>query len=296
MVLWCLSTGFSQVFTATLEQNIHPVVVCFFSFLITAVIFVALNVKNMAPLMEKSKQHMGDVIKLNITTLGCWVVLLYPFKYMEPSIIGALIMGIYPVATVFLGRWLYRQQSVTKKDYFFAFLLMLMVIYLAYICVDDKSALLLQPSKMQIALSLAISIFASIMLGANTIYTKRLSVAHFSPFDILSVRFFLLLLVTGGFLVMERVPVAFSYTFSVDMLILAFSLLVIPQFFFQLAVNKLEPISIAIICPLMPVIAFFLEYADKRLNPTGWTMAGLIGIFFVSLFGAVSRYRKEQTQ
>ena len=61
----------------------------------------------------------------------------------------------------------------------------------------------------------------------------------------------------------------------------------------QKAVAKLEPISIAIMAPVMPILVYFIQYADTRLHPNLWSIVGVLLTFVIILFSTVSRYKVE---
>lgn len=294
--LWCLTTAFSNVATGSVEQNISPLIVCFFTFSVSCIFFLLCNIRNTSALTKKTMVHLSDAVQLNFTTLGCWFFWLYSLKYIEPAIAGAIVLGIRPISTIILGVFLYKDQRILISDYIGSFFLFLAVIYLSYLSISQKSAITNTEGTLNIILSLISCVVSGILLSANTIYTKRLSNAKFSAIEILSIRFIFSILILGLFIFFSNsTAIEFSSYFIFSIALLSFSLIIIPQYLFQLSVAKLEPISIAIISPLMPILSFFFQYTDQRLQPTWWTIIGVTLIFFIVVANTMLRYKAETT-
>jgi drug/metabolite transporter (DMT)-like permease len=292
MLIWCLVTSFSHVFIGKTEQSISPNTVCFYTFLISFLFFVGMNSNNFSALIRKIKENTSKVLTINITTVLCWIFFFYPLKIIEPAIVGAILLGSSYLATIPIGKLIYKKQQVFFEDYFAAFLMFLVLLYLSFLCYSGKTAIQNKATAFEISTAIISCILGGISLALNTIQAKKLSDAKFTPLDTLSVRFILLIVITGiweVFFIRTSPTLSFFY----PMLISAVSLIIIPQLMIQNAISKLQPVSISIASPFMPILTFFLEFIDGRLAPTMWTISGVSSVFLICLFGILSRYRYE---
>jgi len=292
MLIWCLVTSFSHVFIGKTEQSISPNTVCFYTFLISFIFFTGMNFNNLPLLFNKIKENKKKVVAINITTVFCWIFFFYPLKVIEPAIVGAILLGSRYIATIPIGKLFYKKQQVFYEDYFAAILMLIVLIYLSYLCYSDKTAIQHKTSVFEITLAITSSILGGIALAFNTFHAKKLSDAKFTPLDTLSVRFLLLIILTGlweFYFVKSSTSISFFY----PMIVSAISLIIIPQLILQNAISKLQPVSISIASPFMPILTFFLEFIDGRLVPTMWTISGVSSVFLICLFGISSRYRYE---
>lgn len=295
LLLWCLISAFSRVYTGDAEQLFNPIALCFYVSLFSSIVFILMSIKNFKTIITKVNLHHRDVIGINLSTVGCWFFLFYPLKFLEPSIVSALALSTTPLTTLLVSRFLYRRQNINQHDYIVAMLAFMVAGYLIVIGFLGDTAVKHIPVIANI-LSISCCYIVSIALAFNNIYIKRLSDTGFLPLEILSVRFFLLVLFSGIsilFIKNGRTLDTFSLTFMVIM-ITAFTVLIIPQLIYQPAVRELQPISIAMVIPIMPVITFFIEFHDARLNPNTGTILGILTILGITLFGTFLRYHREK--
>jgi len=292
MLIWCLVTSFSHVFIGKTEQSISPNTVCFYTFLISFLFFAGMNLSNMPHLLKKIKENKKEVLAINITTVFSWVFFFYPLKIIEPAIVGSIFLGSSYLSTIPMGKLIYKKQQVYFKDYFTAVMMLMALMYLMYLCYSGKTAIQHHVSATEISIAIISCVFGGIALAINTINAKKLSDAKFTPLDTLTVRFLFLILLTGAWEVLF-IQTSSSISFFYPMLISAISLIIIPQLILQNAISKLQPVSISIASPFMPILTFFLEFIDGRLTPTAWSIAGVSTVFFICLFGILSRYKYE---
>jgi drug/metabolite transporter (DMT)-like permease len=164
------------------------------------------------------------------------------------------------------------------------------LLFLLVISLNQKTAMM-GISSQDIVISLLCCIGAGIALAINNIYAKKLSNSHFSPSEILTVRFFLIIIFSGVF-TYKSIPLLFLWNNAVNIVIIAIMLIIIPQVILQYAIKGLQPITVSVIAPLMPVLTFFIEFFNKNLNPTVWSISGVFYIFVISAMAAIFRYRK----
>jgi drug/metabolite transporter (DMT)-like permease len=290
IMIWCAVSAGAYVFTGYIEESVDPILLCFGVFLVSTLFFGIINFKKTTQIKGKYKNNLKNIMLVNITTLGCWFLTLYPLKYIEPSIVNSVILTALPIATLIIGHVLSTNKNITNTDYIVSTLLFFGIFFLALVCFSQKSAM------KNISLHNALIAFIScigggLSLAINNIYTKKLSNKGFSPFDILTVRFILITII-AGILSYSMIDKLHNLKLIIDIFIIAGSLIIIPQIVFQYSLRDLEPITISIVAPLMPILVFFSEFYNKQLHPTTWTIAGVIYISAISIVGTVIRYQK----
>jgi len=221
--------------------------------------------------------------------------LLYPLKFVEPSIVSAVTLAITPIATLLVATYLYKKQKSNPIDYGISITLLALSIYLILISFSGKT--LVKPTThIENIFSVICYLIVGIALAFNNIYAKRLSDANFSPIDTLTIRFLLLVILTGILCLFFSQEVVFTLWIIGGVFLCAFSLIIIPQIVYQISIRELQPISIAITLPFMPVLVFFLEFFDHRVQPQNYTIAGILAIFLIVVSGTIVRYRKEKSK
>src|SRR6187455_29270 len=88
MLLWCIVSAIAYVTTSVIETTINPVLLCFGVFFMASLTFAAYRIKNFSALKSKIKIHFKHIVLVNITTLGCWFLTIYPLKFIDPSILN----------------------------------------------------------------------------------------------------------------------------------------------------------------------------------------------------------------
>src|SRR3990167_8265847 len=234
LFIWCLISAFSRVLTGSIEQQLDPIYLGFYVSGISSLFFIIFNMKQLKQLYLKCIAHHKDIIWINITTVGCWLFLLYPLKFVEPSLVSAVTLAITPIATIIASRFIYQKQKSYSYDYTISTTLLLLAGYLIYISFTGNT--MIKPaSTMENFLSVICYFIVGIALAFNNIYAKRLSDANFTPVDTLTVRFLLLAFLTGFLCLFIRPTMVISPWLMKDILLAALSLIIIPQLVYQVA-------------------------------------------------------------
>lgn len=126
------------------------------------------------------------------------------------------------------------------------------------------------------------------------IQTKRIKFG-FMPIEILTIRFLLLTIVTGiiTWFTKEKSGYDSVYMTMISITVVAVTVIIVPQLAYQKAIRELQPITVAMVLPLMPVMTYFIEFFDSRLNPTIYPIMGILGVFGITLISSVYRFYFE---
>ena len=295
LLMWCFVSAASRVLTGKTEQQLNPVFLCFYITLLANILFIVCCVGKFEQLFSKSVENFKTVLGINIATFGCWFFLFFPFKFLEPAIVSTLTLCVTPFATLMIEKYIHKKNS-RYHDYTIAVLLLLMACYLVIIGFLGKTAV--QPiSGFDNILSIISCIIVSFSLAISNILAKKLSNDGFTPIETLTIRFILLSLLSGVIVLFsgENIILHLSAETSTSIITISLGMLVIPQIFYQNAIRELQPISISFFLPLMPVMVFFMEYYDARLQPNLYTICGIFIVFILSILSSFLRYQKERS-
>lgn len=295
ILAFCLISAFSRVLSGDVLQTENLFLFSFCIFGLGMIFFILVNLKNWPVLKPKVYANSKDVLWLNVTTLGSWLFLVYPLKYIEPAIVSTITLGLGPIVTFFLSYFI-----EPKKNHFLdgiiALVLFFCIGYLTYLSLFDPVSNLAVPLSKKL-----ISLFSCVVVGVsvaiNTMQTKKLAKKHMTSLDILMIRFFMLVLVAGiiAFFTYKNssFPNIAEIVFNRKNLLASLTMVIVPLYFFQIGVRKLEPLTIAMIIPLMPVFTFFFELFDKRLHPIVAVFTVIVITLLVVVMGSLFRYKKE---
>lgn len=291
ILVWTFVSAAAYVYTGYIETRLPPALLCFWIFIFSAVVFALFNISHLASLMQKLKHNAKNVLIINITTVGCWILTIYPLKYIEPSLVNAIILTVLPLSTLAVEK-LTKKRDIARVDYVSSLMLMLGIVFIAEIIFNNKSAMHMLTLQV-VATSFVMCLCAGGFLAINNVATKNLSIDGFTPFDILTVRFLLIIAVTAV-LARHAIPSVVQDHSLSKILLAAVSLIILPQILIQYAIKRIYPISIAIIAPLMPILAFMLEFYNQNLHPTVWSILGVLYVGLVSTIATSIKYKKAK--
>src|SRR5215216_650680 len=89
---YCLISAFSRVFVSNLLQIQNPATLFFYIFTLGTLLFAIANIRGYFSLFAKLKSNIKNIIYLNITTMGSWLILAYPLKFIEPAIVSTITL------------------------------------------------------------------------------------------------------------------------------------------------------------------------------------------------------------
>jgi drug/metabolite transporter (DMT)-like permease len=294
IAIWCVLTAFGYVYTNSIEQDVPIALMCFILFGFSTLVFNLMNYKSLRILLKKSGRHFRTILNVNIATFGGWLLLVYAIKYIEPSVANTMILASLPIYTLLINKYNQHHLAMNKKNNFTAILLGAGVLYLILLLLTGNTVSL-GSSFGEILVAIGVSLVSGLFLAFNNINVKKLSDATFTPLDILCLRFVSCAVATGIFAVFSGEVYAITKLATVEPVFLnAFILVIIPQIAIQISLRELEPFTVSIIMPFMPVLMFIMEFFTKRLQPTAAVYVGIIAICMVSLSGSIFRYRAEK--
>ena len=119
-----------------------------------------------------------------------------------------------------------------------------------------------------ILLGMIIAFFSSFFAAWTVILSHQLAHAGVSTTETLSQRFYALWLVAGVALIIFPESLSFSYSMIIHfipiVLVVAILSFILPLFLLQKGIERVDPMFVSFLSPLIPVMAFSLEMFSGR--------------------------------
>lgn len=286
LAVWCIVSAFSMILTGKTNQSIHPVVVCFFSFAIASAFFTLINVKRLGVIREKMKAAgaLKSVLWLNATTFLSWVFLVYPLTYVEATAVITIVLGVNPVATVLINRIVFKRKPENAGSVWVSVGIFLSVSYVAYLALHGASSVT-SASADDVALSVFFCVIAGVATAANNVFIKNLFQIGFVPKEVLTLRFYLTIVATGIAIFYFAIPVSIDSAFVADIVMTSVFLVIAPLMLIQLALRALDPVRVAIISPVVPLMVAGFQMTQSQVSLSMYTVSGTAVIWALVLTG-----------
>lgn len=285
LVLSAFLTAASQVYYGNKVQAVHPFLFTGISFFITTCYFQWFSRKE--SFSYRWNKTRFSLLKLNLSSMLAFMGFYFALKYIEPAIVSSLEMGVGPLFVVFIA--LLQRQRVNIGNSMIAVGTLLTTILLIYAVFMGQSAV-----KVHWDIYLLLGVIASITAGLgavlSTIYSKELSRMGWTSSMILSKRFY-------GIILLSFI---FTYDLILDylagnigwILLVTLSGVLIPMYLLQKGIQYCATFVVMMSLSFIPVITFFLQMFDPRLE---WSNLTLIGVILLCCLGILSVYIERKS-
>ncbi|MEK4024818.1 DMT family transporter [Sporosarcina sp. FSL W7-1283] len=272
LILSAILTALSQVYYGNRVQSVHPFLFTGISFFITTCYFQWFARKQRLPYYWR--KAISPLVKLNLSSALTFMGFYYALKYIEPAIVSSLEMGIGPLFVILIA--LFQRKAVTLEKWGIAVGTLLTTFLLIYAVFTGQSA-----TAIQWDVNVLLGIFASVACGLGavlcTIYSKQLSNEGWTSSMILSKRFYGIILLSFFF----TYDLIFDYTLENIgwILVITFTGVLIPMYLLQKGIQYCETFLVMMSLCFIPVITFFLQLFDSRLQWSNLTLVGVLLLF-----------------
>ena len=271
------------------EQALDPAVVAAVAFTLTVAVF-AVPATLRRPRAAPSPGSWPDIPAINVTTALTWICLLYALKFLEPAVVNAISLAVGPAFTVLAGPLLRRGASVLAAEAAAAAGVLAIVGVLGWGSAAGLTSIgHVGPGR--VAAGLAATLASGLGSAGTFIYAKRLSEKGVSTAAVLSRRFGLTAAVSWAIAAADGLPrLAGSLAPGAVVAIVGVA---VPAWLLQLGVRHAEPVTVALIDNLAPVLTYLLQLLDGRLHPSPFSLAGILTGTVLIAAGVAARARHD---
>jgi drug/metabolite transporter (DMT)-like permease len=271
--LYAIASGISYLTVGRFEQRFDAIEFIFYNFICAAAIFSLVCAMRQPNTFALLRQHKGLTALTNAATASGWFTAFLSVKYIEPTIVLAIVFGLQPVATAVCVALEQGIHSVKKRD---AWMALLIAFFLALLVADYAGRI--SPLTGGSVGGLLLAVVSGFGSAYNVICTKKMSLARFSVSQILALRFYLIILLAAVIAVWEGAPFALDLPDAAKIFLLSFVSVIIPLFLLQIAVEFTTPINLSFVTPFVPIFSYFIGWIgfETSFDPVEFSLIALL--------------------
>ncbi|MGS1023955.1 hypothetical protein [Burkholderia glumae] len=266
IAVYCVSTALSAVWVTFSFSHVSGAALTFITLLAAFMIFFGAHLLSGGRPSRLLRTCFADVVILNVLTVAAWFFMFLALQRIEASVESAIFQGCVPVA-VLVCVVSTRQAPFRSLRTLGCTLISLCLFSLVAARVTTAGAIAIVPARLYAGIALAT--VAGLAGGLYVYWSGRVvRKSKCGTLDILSNRFYLLLIVTGvmGYAQFSDAAAgAFQPSLIGKLVLLSMVSVVIPAFTLQHAIGSLGASRVSIITPFVPALALVVE---QRL--AGW--------------------------
>lgn len=293
VTIFVRSTAVRDVYFSGVFQSISVFAVLLITFSAATAIGLTLAVLRRDGSLKVVRASWHDTISMNVTTALAWSCYFFALKWLEPSIANTLFSGIAPFTVIILNTLGISISRPTPSSFSqklmqvgllasLAALVLIVVFGFSGLGTVDKPTALL---------GTALALISGVLITVSLMYCKRLNERGASPEALLGTRFIGLIILAGSFLVtettVENLP---DLETAATLVPIATILIVAPVYLQQIGIARIGPLNAKIIATLGPVLVFFMQFFDDRID---WSLPTFCAICTYSIFALASNFAQR---
>ena len=293
LILSALLTSGSNVYYSSNVQGISPFTFTFVSFLVTAVFFQLTLVGNPNKGNIENSTHRKDLVGINFSTAGVFMCFYLALKYIEPAIVGAIEIGIGPIASLIIVKTFYKK-SVDKIDIFTGMGALAGSLYLVIATLNGNSGIEFQ-SMTHAVIGLIAASLSGVFASLAAIYSKNLSQANWSSRRILAHRFYAIIVLSfilstlrGD--ILSQLSTNWGWIILVSLFGVA-----VPLYFLQIGIQYSDTFFVMMSLSFVPIFTFVFQYLDPRISSSQHSLSGIGVILAFALFSVYTNNSKSNS-
>jgi drug/metabolite transporter (DMT)-like permease len=282
-----------DVYLGSLFQREHPLVVMTVSFGITLAFFLALQIGRSSEFKRGLRDHFRSVTGYNVSTVLSWMGLFYSLEKLEPAVAGTVCFTLGPILTAIFWKQLRPDKPLHNAEKWASVGITAGLLITLFGSQIGKSGIG-EISAHDFNTGLLAAAISAIGVVGNTIFSKRLSDAKLPSDAIMALRFPLVLVVGLACLPFTDGIQSPVMTFSVTMTLFALLTIIAPLYILQKGIEHSEPITVSLLLTTIPIVTYFFQFLDSRVQPSAYTLVGAFICVGFSAWGVSDRLRREQ--
>lgn len=281
----------NEVFVANRVQAIDPFLLLLLTFGACTVLFTATQARQLSRYLAMVRSSGREVLLLNAATAGTWIVFFVALAYLEPAVVSALSAAVAPVVMIGIRRLAGRDGAFARNELVVALGILASMGLLAWATLSGRSGIGAgRPGTLLIGLPAGILAGFGIVLMALS--AKRLYDHGWTAAPVMAVRFWVLDLVCVLVLAATHRPVALPPNDVTAVLLIVVLGTLVPLYLFQLGMERLPPLTIALMISAGPLITLLLQAFDPRLRWSPFSVVGTTAATLLVAWSAVDGSRR----
>ncbi|WP_408010034.1 DMT family transporter [Pseudalkalibacillus sp. A8] len=282
LIISALLTAGSNVYYSSNVQDISPFTFTFISFLITAVFFHIIQLKNYTKNMQINSKNLKNIIGINLSTAGVFMCFYFALKYIEPAIVGAIEIGVGPISSLIIIKLFYRQ-TVKRVDIFTGIGALAGSLFLIFGTLNGNSGIAFQSLPIAVA-GLISATLCGFFAALAAIYSKNLSKDNWSSSKILAHRFYAIITLSL-ILSLQQGNLLLQLTSNwVWILVVSVIGVAIPLYFLQIGIKHSETFFVMMSLSFIPIFTYAFQLFDSRIATSYHSLSGISIILGFALF------------
>ncbi|TDB52815.1 hypothetical protein C5467_15680 [Photorhabdus khanii subsp. guanajuatensis] len=283
-----------SVWLGSLLQGINVYNILFINFSIITIIFAILNYFHRDNQAVLNLRSIMNFLILNVATLGSWLFLYISLRYMEPALTAATLYGINPLATLIISVILLKQmRNLTPVKLLLSIFTIICMLLVGYTVSEGHSGLA-NVEHQQLILGFIMAILTGFCMATVNVVSKKIYDSGFTLYQLMSMRFFLLLIVSFYF--SKELTIDLNTHLTAFMIIAIFGN-VVPLFMLQKGIALISPVQVSYILLLTPLFVFAFQIFDSRLALSIYSLIAIISVVVISFIGLrIEKKQEEKTK
>ncbi len=268
VVLYDFVSGGNEVFVANRLQAFDPALLLLLSTAIAAIIFNCLQVRQPGQFARLVRTDLRMVVLLNLATALTWVSFFVALKYAEPAIVATVNVALAPLVTILLARWIRPGSSVLGIERLAAAGILTLLVASMYVSAIGQSGVRSVLPALSV-LGVGASIVCGVGIALTPMCSKRLYDVGWRASQVMAVRFWALIALATVAVVLEgprQHDPSGVVGVGVAALITAVVGTVVSLYILQLGIERLEPVTLALLFSVGPMFTLGLQSFDPRLH------------------------------
>lgn len=257
MLMYAVITALSSILIHVTNQEVTPLLSAFYTFLFCLLTY-NLFTRGTFGKLNIIREAWFSILMLNITTAVCWIFAFFSLKFIQPE----LFLYIYLCAMPIASSVIYKTQLVKALIYFVG------LIFLTLTYASDM-----------LFVGALLAFIGGVSGTIYSIYSKKI-INQFSTLEILSLRFYLTVIITFCLCVYSNQIVLMNVNYYLNFAMLSFVSVVFPLLLFQLGIKHLSVVKALSYLPLAPLLCYIMNLV---FNHSPFSGTQFTAILFLSI-------------
>jgi drug/metabolite transporter (DMT)-like permease len=294
LLIFLASTSLRDIYLSSTFSKFGFFEVAFVAFGAATICFLAITLVSTPNQVFTLRRAWRNVIAVNATTAVAWLSYFGSLRFVEPAVTNTVYSGVAPLTIVLFGACGLKtraEDQVELSERAAHLGLIGALVVLAWIVLSGRSGLA-NLSIRDGALGLILATVSGVVITAETIFAKQMNDDGVSPAAVLGVRFFLVTLISAGFVflqgetILRETPGSLGYLAGAALLLIA-----APIYLVQLGLAYTSPMTTNVVLSLGPVFVLATQVVAGNTTTSPYVLFAIVLYAAFAVIGSANRVR-----